>query len=781
MSSQESVGSDGDKSQSPAEPSIPFESPKTLEDLSSEVVIQMLQSLLPELPENVTTALDGVSNQRISQMVQKVGNMLAEAISHVEKPNSKSMVHLTPLEATAFYGSTWSQAQSLIKVQNDARIQDEFILMQARTILGLEQHVGRLETKLEEMLWYELALHIYKEHRGITSSSSFGIYGQLIKEPPRSTADLALLQAKFELETRKCQLLRSRLDLTNVVNNGALNYIDFLMDNITSGGKVTYLNPPETIIFHARTFLDEKEAAAINNKKAIGEYYDYQSAHAYLKAKSDWEFVELLWDTLKTHLGNEATMKILINFFVPLGTMKLFATEDEHNSLKDLFSVIKGKTATEILEEMDNDPIRYAEGIKDLNLAAAFKGTLHLTGTQPKPTKEPSASETDEQPSGNEQSSSPVASTEHAELLHAWQKTVGLFGDAQLAAWAIRNEYVLHMDKCKTSAWVNEIFDFVFDQKSNRTGLKQEEKVTRIKKEVKNFLGTISKNQRLIETLQREKKALKDATRSVPTPTSASISYPLPRPASQGNLITNCLENDRYNRLSEQLKSTQLQLEAEQAKGERLTTSSRLAMEGLERTSESRIKALEAEAESAHRETREFDEKLSVESVEHAATQAALTKSKVKISGYQEANRVNGPKFKEMKIAYEEQKEQFQLLRTNEKAEEDRRNAAVRQATAQSEDHISSLQRSLADVTAERDDLRSNEKALSSWKDQVATQEQARKATVAELDKVQDKLGTVQGTLLKSEKKRVAAEAEVSRLRELFAKFTTEVASPTAK
>ncbi|CZT44501.1 uncharacterized protein RSE6_04675 [Rhynchosporium secalis] len=468
--------------ESSGETSLPHHLPESLMDLSSEMVLQMLEVYIPESPEGMDAAELGNSNLTIASTVREVGNRLANAKYHIEKPNPKSILRLTAIEATAFFETVCSQNQSLKKVQIDAAVQEGFIEMQTQVIAGLEQYSARLERNVEKLIW-------------VAGAKTFSVYGQLAEHPTLPQEDFALLQAKFETVTHKCELLQSRAKLIQAINTGALGYVDYLTNSISTEmqGIPTLV---DIYISDVDKFLLEKERVAISDQYDFQIYRDSLESHLHLRTKRDWEFVELLWTTLKAKLGSEAAEKLIVSFFVPLDNFASFVAGFEPHLLIEKLSVLKSETGETLPEEMDSMPTRFAEGIRDLRLSEAFNGILKMGYLPQASDATPSALECDKELLVDGKVTPDVWSKEHKVVLKAWQQTVALLRKTQTRAWGIRNEYILHIDKCKISTWINELFDLAFGLETSRTGLSLNEKIGQTKARVTLLLANNAKHER---------------------------------------------------------------------------------------------------------------------------------------------------------------------------------------------------------------------------------------------------------------------------------------------
>ncbi|XMA11926.1 hypothetical protein WAI453_004717 [Rhynchosporium graminicola] len=213
--------------------------------------------------------------------------------------------------------------------------------------------------------------------RNSFGAKTFSVYGQLAEHPTLPQEDFALLQAKFETVTHKCELLQSRAKLIQAINTGALGYVDYLTNSISTEmqGIPTLV---DIYIFDVDKFLLEKERFAISDQYDLQIYRDSLESHLHLRTKRDWEFVELLWTTLKAKLGSEAAEKLIVSFFVPLDSFASFVAGFEPHLLIEKLSVLKSETGETLREEMDSMPTRFAEGLKDLRLSAAFNGIFKI-------------------------------------------------------------------------------------------------------------------------------------------------------------------------------------------------------------------------------------------------------------------------------------------------------------------------------------------------------------------------------------------------------------------
>ncbi|KAL5327713.1 hypothetical protein ACEPPN_005417 [Leptodophora sp. 'Broadleaf-Isolate-01'] len=192
---------------------------------------------------------------------------------------------------------------------------------------------------------------------------------------------------------------------------------------------------------------------------------------------------------------------------------------------------------------------------------------------------------------------------------------------------------------------------------------------------------------------------------------------PKPTPNPNPEASITSLEKDRYDILLENLKLVQSELETEKSKAVEAATSSLLEVEKLRKTSDTRIEALELELASAHAKTWEIAKNLSAEVAKHLDTKEALKKAKSKILACKEHNQTFGPKYKLMKESDDADQAALLLLRTS---------------------------------------------------------EQAHEMAVSELGVTRDKLAT-------SEQKQIAAEAEVERMKKVFARFAIDIAGPSAE
>ncbi|CZT10859.1 uncharacterized protein RAG0_15197 [Rhynchosporium agropyri] len=394
--------------ESSGETSLPHHLTESLMDLSSEMVLQMLEVYIPESPESMDAAELGKSNLTFASTVREVGNRLANAKYHIEKPNPKSTI--------------------------DAAVQEGFIEMQTQVIAGLEQYSARLERNVEELIWCQ----------------TFSGYGQLVEHPTLPQEDFALLQAKFETVTHKCELLQSRAKFIQAINTGALRYVDYLTNSISTEMQ----GIPALVdisIFDVDKFLLEKERFTVSDQYDFQIYHDSLESHLHLRTKRDCEFVDLLWSTLKAKLGSEAAGKLIVSFFVPLDSFASFVAGFEPHLLIEKLSVLKSETGETLPEEMDSMPTRFAEGIRDLRFSAASNGILKMGYLPQASNATPSALECDKELLVDGKVTPDVSSKEHKVVLKAWQQTVALLRKTQTRAWGIRNEYILHIDKCKTS------------------------------------------------------------------------------------------------------------------------------------------------------------------------------------------------------------------------------------------------------------------------------------------------------------------------------------------
>ncbi|CZT44502.1 uncharacterized protein RSE6_04676 [Rhynchosporium secalis] len=104
----------------------------------------------------------------------------------------------------------------------------------------------------------------------------------------------------------------------------------------------------------------------------------------------------------------------------------------------------------------------------------------------------------------------------------------------------------------------------------------------------------------------------------------------------------------------------------------------------------------------------------------------------------------------------------------------DRRDAAIRQATSEKGGQIADFEAALSTMASKNAKLESNARALGGWKEEFTAMKQVQEEMVVQLD-------TAKKDAAASEERRVIAEAQVSRMKELYARFSRDIVEASSR
>ncbi|KAL2061279.1 hypothetical protein VTL71DRAFT_7552 [Oculimacula yallundae] len=702
----------------------PTQITQSLKDLASRQALNFLKAGAPELPISIQKAAKE-SNQQMETLIMDIFTRLSAAEPHIQKPNRRHNVVLTPLEASTLVHLLQAQFRSDDAVKNRSEMQTSLLDTQNKIVSGLRDLFEVYEKKLSEALW-------------VATSKSFSIYGKIFADPERIKLDVALLQSQCEMESHKNQLLQSRLAFANIINDAAMNLLHSLTPSGTAIPKAAQSSPlGDTSLFNLAGFLKVREEAASRYEQTTRSYRTSQATHRHLKSKQDWEFVELLWESLRTHIGATSAADLLLSHFIPMATIPASLKKALESGTADtILSMLKSTTAPELRQEMNVVPVRYAEGLKNLLLISAFEGNLTISSSQLR--VQPAVSDSTTQSLKEKSTHILDIQKEQMKLLKGWKQS---------------DQYLLHVGACKSSNWINKLYDLLFGKGNDRTEFQRDEIEAQILDKIVLWSKSFEAAQKSNGDLRKEQRDMKGSTRD---------GKPVIDPA-----LAN-LEKEHYEKLNEKFKAAQLEVEREKSEGQKAATTSRLQVERTKKSSDLKIQNLKLELASAHKDNREMNQELTTEINKHLVTQQALVKAESKVSMYQEHYKELGPKYKEMKTSHEADQTELQFLRSTAQAERDRCDAAVRQATLENGRRIAELEGEILNTNAKNARLESNARALSAWKDEVAAMTQVQESMVVKLDTAREELAV-------SEQKRVTAEAEVSRMKELATRLFREM------